>query len=218
MSIQLNGSIREHVGGSSAKKLRKENKLPAVIYGENGQNNINIEVNLKDFEKEYNKGCVETKVFEIKTEDNKKETFEVICYQIDLDPITDRPRHVDFISIKDKKEVKVIVPIKYTNRDKAIGLKNGGYVNVLLRKIQLICDPKDIPNYIEIDCSNLRLKQSVKLFDLQLPNNTKLVSKKNLMLVRVIGRGKDTVDNTEATTTATPTTATPAATNNTNKK
>ncbi|MDR1499122.1 MAG: hypothetical protein LBS34_02450, partial [Rickettsiales bacterium] len=117
------------------------------------------------------------------------------------------------VSIKNKKEVKVIVPIRYLNKDKALGLKNGGYVNVLVRKIQLICDPKNIPACIDVDCANLRLKQSVKLFDLKLPADTKLVSKKNLLLVRMIGRGKDTVDESAApaAAAAAATTATAAA-------
>lgn len=206
MTITFNGSIREEIGGSSAKKIRKENKLPAVIYGDNGQQNINVCIDLKEFEKEYRKGGIETKNIEIITE---KETFEVICYQIDLDPISDRPRHIDFVSTKGKSEVKVMMPIKYINRDKALGLKNGGFVNVLVRKIPLICDPKNIPPYIQIDCIPLRLKQSVMLFDLQLPEGTKLVSKKNLMLVKVIGRGKDTVD--AATAAAATAAATGAA-------
>lgn len=211
MTISFNGSIREEIGGSSARKLRKENRLPAVIYGEKDQLNVNISLDLKEFEKEYKKGCIETKNIEIKA---GKETFEVVCYQIDLDPVSDRPRHVDFISTKGKKEVKVLVPVKYTNRDKALGLKNGGFVNVLVRKVQIICDPKNIPPYFEIDCTPLRLKQSVMLFDLKLPTNAKFVSKKNLMLVKVIGRGKDTLDengNKEGAAANATATATPAA-------
>lgn len=211
--IVFNGSIREEIGGSSARKLKKEGKIPAVIYGEKDKPNVNISLDLKEFEKEYKKGCIETKNIEIKTD---KESFEVVCYQIDLDPVSDRPRHIDFISTKGKKEVKVLVPIKYTNRDKALGLKNGGFVNILVRKVQVICDPKKIPAYFEIDCTPLRLKQSVMLFDLKLSDGAKLVSKKNIMLVKVIGRGKDTLDEDGnkdgATTTATATTATTTST------
>lgn len=195
--IKLDGNIREDLGSSSAKKLRKLDRLPAVIYGENHVNTY-IDIDLKQFEKEYIKGAIETRTFEIKT---PKETFELICYQVDLDPVSDRPRHVDFISTKGKKEIKTLIPIRYLNRDKALGLKNGGYVNILVRKLQVYCDPKNIPSFIEVDCAPLRLKQSVKISNLELPKGVRPVSKKDLLLVRVIGRGKDTID--EQTTTAT---------------
>jgi large subunit ribosomal protein L25 len=205
MTIKLDGNIREVTGSSVTRRLRKKNRLPAVIYGESGKENLYIDIDLKEFEKEYIKGGIETKIFEISVGGN---SFELICYQMDLDPLSDRPRHLDFVTLKDKKEIKVIVPIKYVDRDKAIGLKNGGYVNVLVRKVQLLCDPKKIPPYIEVNCASLRLKQSIRLFDLKLPEGTKLISKKNYLLVRVIGRGKDVEDANPAAAAATATTAT----------
>ena len=98
--IKIDGNIREEIGTTSTRRLRRENRLPAVIYGENNKDNIFIDIDIKEFEKHYYKGGVETKIFEIKTD---KETFEVVCYQIDLDPVSDRPRHIDFMSVKGKK-------------------------------------------------------------------------------------------------------------------
>ena len=215
--IKLDGNIREDLGSSFAKKLRKEGRIPAVIYGENHVN-IYIDLDQKQFEKEYFKGGVETKIFEINT---SKEKFELVCYQVDLDPVSDRPRHIDFISAKGKKEIKTLVPIKYLNRDKALGLKNGGYVNILVRKLQVYCNPKNIPQFIEVDCAPLRLKQSVKVSNLNLPKDVRPVTKKDLLLVRVIGRGKDTLDDaaaSQATAAAAATTTTPAATTQDNAK
>ena len=200
--IKLDGNIREDLGSSSAKKLRKLDRLPAVIYGENHVNTY-IDIDMKQFEKEYFKGGIETRTFEIKT---PNETFNLVCYQVDLDPVSDRPRHVDFISTKGKKEIKTLIPIKYLNRDKALGIKNGGYVNVLVRKLQVYCDPQNIPPFIEVNCAPLRLKQSVRISNLQLPNGVRPVTKKDLLLVRVIGRGKDTLGD-EATTVATDATS-----------
>lgn len=201
--VKLDGNIRTSFGSSSTKKLRKNDRLPAVIYGENGADNIFIDIDIKAFEKEYFKGGVETKIFEIKTD---RETYKLICYQIDLDPVSDRPRHVDFISIKDKKQVKVLVPLKFINSEKSPGLKRGGYLNVMYRKLQVICDPNNIPPAIEIDCASLRLKQSVKISNLKLPDGVKPASKKDVMLVRIIGRGKDDADTQTAGDGATTTT------------
>ena len=201
--VKLDGNIRTSFGSSSTKKKKKNDRLPAVIYGENGVDNIFIDIDIKAFEKEYFKGGVETKIFEIKTD---KETYNLLCYQIDLDPVSDRPRHLDFISVKGKKQIKVLVPLKFINSEKSPGLKRGGYLNIIYRKLQVLCDPKNIPSSIEIDCSSLRLKQSIKISNLKLPEVVKAASKKDLMLARIIGRGKDDTD-TSSTSEAANTTS-----------
>ena len=207
--VKIDGNIREETGSSATRRLRKIGRLPAVVYGDDNKNNIFIDLDIKEFEKEYFKGGIETKIFEITT---PKKKYNVICYRMDLDPVSDRLRHIDFMLVDGKKEIKTLIPINYLNRDKAVGIKSGGYVNVLVRKLQVICDPKNIPSSIGVECSKLRLKQSVKISDLQLPNGVRPATKKDLLLVRVIGRGKDTSETTEATAAATATTAaTPAA-------
>lgn len=206
--IKLDGNMRTNFGSSSAKKLRKNDRLPAVIYGGKDFENIYIDIDIKKFEKEYLKGSVKTKIFEIKTENDM---LELLCYQIDLDPVSDRPRHVDFVSIKNKKEVKVSVPLKFINFEKSPGIKKGGYLNAIVRKLEVICDPKNIPNVIEIDCGTMRLKQSIKISDLKLPNGIKTASKKDLMLVRIIGRGKDDAEDTTVASTTVATASNTAA-------
>lgn len=201
--VRLDGSIRKNFGSSVARKLRKNDRLPAVIYGEDSNENTFIDLDIKSFEKEYYKGGIETKIFEINIEGK---TYELLCYQVDLDPVSDRPRHVDFISIKNKKQVKVLIPLKFINSEKSPGLKRGGYLNVMYRKLQVLCDPRNIPNLIEIDCGSLRLRQSIKISDLKLPEGVKAVSKKDLMLVRIIGRGKDDLDTTTSEATGTSST------------
>lgn len=207
--IEIDGNLREDLGSTSTRRLRKAGRLPCIIYNEEDTTkNICIDIDIKNFEKEYYKGAIGTKIFKISVE-NKQ--YNVICYQVDLDPVSDRPRHIDFISIDGKKEIKTFVPIQYLNRDKAIGLKNGGYVNVLVRKLQIICDPQNIPSSIDVECSKLRLKQSVKISNLVLPEGVRPATKKDLMLVKVIGRGKDTIGaEGEATAQTDANTTTPA--------
>ena len=79
-------------------------------------------------------------------------------------------------------------------------------MNVMYRKLQVLCEPRNIPNLIEIDCGSLRLRQSIKISDLKLPEGVKAVSKKDLMLVRIIGRGRDDLDTTTSEATGTSST------------
>lgn len=212
--LTLNGSIRKNLGSGNTNRLRKEGNIPAVIYGNNGEDNIYIYLAKKDFDKEYLKGNIEIRPIELNI-DGKK--YQVLTYQIDLDPITDLPRHIDFINIKDKKEVKVYVPVKFIGKEKAPGLKRGGFLNILKRKIQLYVDPLNIPAEIEVFVDAMHIGSKIKINDIKLPNNAKVVDKTNFNIVTVTGRGKSTDDvqpvatttATDATATATPTT--PAA-------
>lgn len=203
--LTLNGSIRKDLGSSNTNRLRKEGYTPAVIYGTNGSDNLYISIAKKDFDKEYLKGNIETKPIEL-TVDGKK--YQVLTYQIDIDPLTDLPRHIDFINIKDKKEVKVYVPVKFIGKEKAPGLKRGGFLNILKRKIQLYVDPMNIPASIDVYVDTMHIGSKIKINDIKLPDNVKVVDKTNFNIVTVTGRGKSTDDNAQQAAAAADTTAT----------
>ena len=148
-------------------------------------------MDLRKFETEYLKGNVQLKIFNIKIGDK---TYKVIPYQIDIHPVTDRPRHIDFIQVDGKKEIKVMVPLNCMNSQRAPGIKKGGYLNIIKRKLQLYVDPNNIPNSIDIDCGRMLLKQSIRISQVNLPEGTRPVTKKDLILVTVIGRGKNVAE------------------------
>ena len=204
--VDLNGNIRSLVGKNVGNKLLKVGKIPAVIYGENGEPNINIELDIREFEKEYFKGNVELKIFNLNI-DGK--IYKVIPYLIDIHPVSDRPRHVDFIQVEGKTEIKVLLPLTFRNREKSPGLKKGGYLNIISRKIQLFVDPENIPNEIVIDLTGLHLKNSVKLSQIKLPEGTRSITKKDIILCTIVGRGKSDIDEpAQQQAAATATTAT----------
>jgi large subunit ribosomal protein L25 len=212
--IKLDGNIRTELGSSSTKKLRKTGRLPAVVYSNDAKSNVCIDIDLKAFERELEKGGITTKIFEIKT---LKKTFSLVISEINYDPVSDRPRHIDFISLDGKKEVKVFAPVVFLNKDKSPGLKRGGFLNILKRKLHLLCDVKKIPSKIEIDVGGLRLKEAINSSQLKLPEGAKLINKKDFMVVNITGRGKKDEDGTkkegapQAAAGASPTAATPAA-------
>lgn len=197
--LTLNGSIRKDLGSSNTNRLRKEGKIPAVIYGNNGSENIFIYVAKKDFDKEYLKTNIEIKPIELNI-DGKK--YQVLTYQIDLDPVTDLPRHIDFIDIKDRKEVKVYIPVNFVGKEKTPGLKRGGFLNILKRKIQFYVNPLSIPAKIDVNVDSMHIGSKIKINDIQLPDNIKVVDKTNFNIVTITGRGKSTDDNASKQATA----------------
>ena len=214
--IELDGNIRELVGKSSSKKLLKQNRIAAVIYSEDGSKNLNIDLDMKKFETEYYKGNVQLKLFKLNI--NGKE-YKVIPYQIDIHPVTDRPRHISFIPVDGKKEIKVMIPLCCINSERAPGAKRGGYLNIIKRKLQFYVDPLNIPEKVVLDCGNLLLKQSKRISDLKLPEGVRPTTKKDIIIVSMVGRGKNTAEDLAAVAgTNTATTTTQPTANKQNKK
>ena len=208
--LTLNGSIRKDLGSSNTNRLRKEGLIPAVIYGNNGEENIYISIIKKDFDKEYLKGNIQIRPIEL-TVDGKK--YQVLTYQIDLDPVSDMPRHVDFINIEGRKQAKVYIPVNFIGREKSPGVKKGGFLNILKRKIQCYVDPMNIPASIDVNVSTMHIGDKKKINDITLPDGIKTVDKTNFNVCTITGRGKSTdiaTPTADATATAT-TAAAPAA-------
>ena len=204
--LTLNGSIRSDLGSANTNRLRKQGFIPAVIYRNNNDgDNIYISIPKKDFDKEYLKGAIQTRPIELNI-DSKK--YKVLTYQIDIDPVSDMPRHIDFFNIEGKKEVKVFVPVKYLGREKSPGLKRGGFLNILKRKIRCYVDPLNIPDVIEVNVSTMHIGDKKKINDITLPNGIRAVDKSNFNVCTITGRGKST----DAPTATTEASATPAAT------
>ena len=206
--LTLNGSIRKDLGTANTNRLRKEGFIPAVIYGSNGSENIYISILKKDFEKEYLKGAIQIRPIELDL-DGKK--YKVLTYQIDLDPVSDLPRHVDFINIEGKKEVKTYIPVSFLGREKSPGIKKGGFLNILKRKIQCYVDPMNIPELIEVVVSGMHIGDKMKINDIKLPAGIRPVDKTNFNICTVTGRGKSTVDEAAPAADAAATTSAPAA-------
>ena len=205
--FNLKAITRLNIGSSESRRIRKAGQIPAVIYNKSGQN-FNIAISSKDFEYQYFKGNILTTVVDLDL-DGKK--LQVIPRKVALNPVSDRPEHVDFVQFTSDAEVKVKTKINFTNQDKSIGLKRGGFLHIVLRKIEVFCSPDSIPQSIDVDISALRVGSKIRGHDLILPEGLKLVCKPDVLVASIIGRGSKDDDKLENGQSATTTSATTAA-------
>ena len=182
-AFTLIGKKRNISGTSSARSLRRQGRLPAIIYGLN--NNAMISLPYKDFFHQHKKKNLLSKL--IKLEICGK-IFRVIPRDIQLDPVSDKPIHVDFQSVENNTLVKVYIGTKIVNSDKSPGIKKGGILNIIKRRIECNCISKDIPNYIEIDISGSEIGSSMHINDIQLPKNVVTTDKNNFVILTIGGR------------------------------
>lgn len=153
-SVALSGNKRAERGTSNAKSLRKEEQIPAVIYG--GKENAHFTVNEVAFSKLVNT----PEVFFIDL-DIDGTTFKAIIKEVQYHPVTDRPIHVDFLEVFEDKAVTVKLPVKLTGNSR--GVINGGKLRVVTRKLRVNGLPSALPEFIELDITDLRIGQSIKV-------------------------------------------------------
>ncbi len=175
--VVLNGKKREAaVRKSESKNLRKNQEIPCVIYG-NGLENILFTVGLKEFNIINN--TPNSYIIELKI-DGK--SYLSILHQIQYDPVTDLPIHIDFLSVSEKKPVVINVPIEITGHSE--GVKQGGKLLVQSRKLKVSGLIKDLPDVLKVDISNLLIGKQINAGDLNY-DNIKIVSPKTAMVCSV---------------------------------
>ncbi len=188
--IPLKAEMRYELGTRAARSLRRNNKVPAIIYG-NKSKAIAISVEEKTITKFYRKPHFITQVIKCSIEEK---SYMVLPKMVELHPITDRVSHVDFILL-DKKYQKIDVPIVYTNRENSMSLKRGGNLNIIKRKLKICCPIENLPSALEVDVSAINIKKPIKALQVILPSGAKLLEKANTVIVSVIGqKGKEEIE------------------------
>ncbi|MCO6501279.1 MAG: 50S ribosomal protein L25/general stress protein Ctc [Vicingus serpentipes] len=158
-SVALTGNKRAERGSSNANALRKEEKVPCVIYG--GKENIHFTVNEIAFGKIIN--SPEVFFVDLDIDGTKVKT---IIQDVQFHPVTDRVTHVDFIEVVDNKPLIVSLPVFTTGASR--GVLNGGKLRMVTRKLKVKGLPAALPEKIELDITNLRIGQSIKVADVNL--------------------------------------------------
>lgn len=185
MSVVLKAEKREKLGSSATRKIKREGRIPAVIYSKNG--NINLSLDGREFENEYFKGIALTSVVEL---DFAGKKTKVIAHKVELDPVSDRPVHIDFLNCEEVKAIRAKPRLVFTNQEKSPGLKKGGFLHVVLRRVEVVCEGKSIPEKIEVDTGSMQVGHKVRANNLKLPSDVKLATKGNFLIASIIGRGK----------------------------
>tara|TARA_B100000959_G_scaffold275867_1_gene329794 strand:- start:327 stop:1082 length:756 start_codon:yes stop_codon:yes gene_type:complete len=148
-------------------KLRSEGFIPAVLYG-GKKNNLNISLKKLHLQNILNAGTFMSKVFDLEIDGSAE---KVLPRDISYDPVSDEPIHIDFMRIEKGSKLTLEIPVKFINSEKSPGLKKGGVLNVVRRKIELKCPAENIPNEIVVDLNDTEINSSLKISMVKLPDN-----------------------------------------------
>jgi large subunit ribosomal protein L25 len=163
--LTLSAETRERAGKGASRDLRRQNRIPAVIYG-NKQEPVTIHVEEKALVKLLMTGHFMNSVVELEL-DGKKEI--TLPKDVAFHPVSDRPLHVDFLRIDKDAKVEVNVPVLFINEEKSPGLKRGGVLNVVRHELELVCEVNKIPDDIQIDVTGFDVGDSIHISHVKLP-------------------------------------------------
>lgn len=168
-TYELKAEPRERVGKGSARELRRNGKVPAVIYGDK-QSPLSIALSYKDVYYKIHGGGFMTTVATIDVDGQK---IQVLPKDYQLDPVRDFPMHVDFLRVSASTVVTVNIPVHFTNEEKSVGIKRGGVLNIVRHEVEATVPANSIPDFIEVDLSGSDLGDSIHISAVKLPEGVK---------------------------------------------
>ena len=167
--LTLPAEARDRAGKGASRALRRDGRVPAVVYGEKKEA-LSIHVEEKLLTKMLHTGHFMNSVIMI---DVGGKATRTLPKAVDFHPVSSRPIHVDFLRIGEHAQVNVNVPVRFDNEEESPGLKRGGVLNIVVHDLALVCDAAEIPNEIHIDLSGLVIGDTIHISEVKLPKGAK---------------------------------------------
>ena len=169
----LSGTKRENFGKRASKRYRRDNLVPAEIYGVS-KDNQSILINSFELNNQIKDPQFYSNVIDLNVGKTK---IEVILKDLQRDPQKSNITHIDFLVVDQNVKITVNVPIKYINEETCAGVKtSGGVLSHIITDVEISCLPKDIPENIEVDVQELDINQSIHLTEINLPDGVEFLS------------------------------------------
>ncbi|MDT7934068.1 MAG: 50S ribosomal protein L25/general stress protein Ctc [Sphingomonadaceae bacterium] len=168
-AITLAATARDRVGKGASRALRRQNRVPAVIYGA-GVEPTGIHIEEKLLVKHLQTGHFLNTRFEIDVDGDRTMTLP---RDVQFHPVTDRPIHVDFLRLGAGAEITVAVPVRFTDEEESPGLKRGGVLNIVRHEIELVCPADRIPDEIIISLRGRDVPSAIRISDAELPTGVR---------------------------------------------
>ncbi|WP_117352891.1 MULTISPECIES: 50S ribosomal protein L25/general stress protein Ctc [Blastomonas] len=167
-TLTLSAQLRDRAGKGASRALRREGRVPAVIYGDKKEPEA-IHIAERELNKLLGTGHFMNSIVEVEIDGKAVVTLPK---DVAFHPVSDRPLHVDFLRIAKGSTVEVSVPVVFVNEEASPGLKRGGVLNVVRHELELVCDATKIPDEIEVDVTGTEIGDSIHISAVTLPKGS----------------------------------------------
>ena len=182
-AMKLAASVRERAGKGASRAVRLTGRVPAVIYG-NKSSPTTIHVPEKELTRLLHTGHFMNSVVELELDGVIERTLP---RDVQFNPVSDRPIHVDFLRLAAGATIEVAVPVHFVDEDKSPGMKRGGTLNVVRHEIELSCPADAIPDQIDISLAGLDIGDSVHISAIKLPDGvTSVITDRDFTIVSLV--------------------------------
>ncbi len=184
-AYELKAEARERVGKGSARDIRRNGRVPAVIYGDK-KAPVSISLDYKDlYYKIHGGGFMHT----VATLDVGGEKIRVLPKDYHLHPVNDKPMHVDFLRVSANARVTVNIPVHFINQGISPGIKRGGILNIVRHEVEFTCPVDSIPDFIEVDMASVDIGHSVHISAVKLPEGLKPTIDRDFTVATIVSPG-----------------------------
>jgi large subunit ribosomal protein L25 len=186
MALKIKGEKREVFGKNASRRLRREGRVPAILYGPKTEN-VSLSLEKKDLFEILRSESGENTIFKVSFD---SQAPDVMIKDLQKDPTSDELLHIDLILIAMDKEIRVEVPVVLVGE--AVGVKTeGGFVDFVLRELEIECLPNDIPEHIDVDITELHLHQSIKVEEITPPPGVTFISDPDSSIAMIQAQAKE---------------------------
>jgi large subunit ribosomal protein L25 len=184
-AYELKAEARDRVGKGSSRDIRRNGRVPAVIYGDK-KAPVSISLDYKDlYYKIHGGGFMHT----VATLDVGGEKIRVLPKDYHLHPVNDKPMHVDFLRVSANARVTVNIPVHFINQGISPGIKRGGILNIVRHEVEFTCPVDSIPDFIEVDMANVDIGHSVHISAVKLPEGLKATIDRDFTIATIVSPG-----------------------------
>ncbi|MBF0163708.1 MAG: 50S ribosomal protein L25/general stress protein Ctc [Magnetococcales bacterium] len=182
----IQAQTREGLGKGASRFLRRQARIPAVLYGGTRQNR-NLTLDRKELLK-----LLDTEGSGLRTHRQDMVIdgdirVAVLLRDYQIHPVTGMPEHVDFMRFDPNQIIQVEVPIRVTDEEICVGIKAGGMLEMIQKDVEVQCRADDLPNFLEVSVAKLEIGDAIHVRDLQLPQGVHINAEDNFTLVTVVG-------------------------------
>lgn len=201
----LRAEARERAGKGAARSSRRAGRVPGVIYGDKSPP-VLVTVDPRELTRALHQPGFFARLMTVELDGQPHRTLP---RDVQLDPVTDQPLHVDFMRIGAGAKLTVAIPVQFVNQERAPGLRRGGILNIVRHEIDMICDADHIPDHITVDLEGLDIGDSIHIGSVALPEGARPVIDRNFTVASIAA--PTAVRDEQAAAAASAGGATPAA-------